>query len=333
MPSRASARGCSGSTASPRSSNGRKEHDERHCEEAQAAKEPRIYRRGKSRDESARERAEGGRGRGKRGARRARRDGATRSRDREAATRARQGERPGPLAEDLVRNARVREQGRQGRLLLPQRHEVQGAVRDVRLQRQREARRRLHVAHRLRAEEADQGRRGQDREARQAGGELNDERDHSHHPERARGPGRADLRRAARAQVVTENAHHVFSVLTDPQVIPEWWGDGSVLEELPQVPGVAGSSVQGIVPRRFAAISLRSAGSQTRTVSAWASATSAVIAAGLGATTWWRSSRDALPRSLQARSQRRDFGVSPTLPTKDGAFTFRRLRPQALVRH
>src|SRR6266516_4896989 len=108
---------------------------------------------------------------------------------------------------------------------------------------------------------------------------------------------------------------------------------GSVLEELPQVPGVAGSCVQGIVPRRLAAISLRSAGSQTRTVSAWASATSAVIAAGLGATTWWRSSRDALPRSLQARSQRRDFGVSPTLPTKDGAFTFRRLRPQALVRH
>src|SRR6266516_3455869 len=65
---------------------------------------------------------------------------------------------------------------------------------------------------------------------------------------------------------------------------------GSVLEELPQVPGLAGSSVQGIVPRRLAAISLRSAGSQTRTVSAWASATSAVIAAGLGATTCWRSS-------------------------------------------
>jgi hypothetical protein len=42
---------------------------------------------------------------------------------------------------------------------------------------------------------------------------------------------------------------------------------GSVLDELPQVPGVAGSSAQGIVPRRFAAIDLRSAGSQTRTVS------------------------------------------------------------------
>jgi hypothetical protein len=54
--------------------------------------------------------------------------------------------------------------------------------------------------------------------------------------------------------------------------------------------GVAASSVQGIVPRRLAAISVRSAGSQTRTVVPWASATSAVIAAGLGATTCWRSS-------------------------------------------
>jgi hypothetical protein len=43
---------------------------------------------------------------------------------------------------------------------------------------------------------------------------------------------------------------------------------------------VAGSSAQDIVPRTFAAISLRSAGSQTRTVSARASATSAVIAPG-----------------------------------------------------
>jgi hypothetical protein len=30
-------------------------------------------------------------------------------------------------------------------------------------------------------------------------------------------PGRAGPRRVARA--------HVFSVLTDPQVIPEWWGN------------------------------------------------------------------------------------------------------------
>src|SRR5207237_7307276 len=33
-----------------------------------------------------------------------------------------------------------------------------------------------------------------------------------------------------------------------------------------------------------------------------------------------RTGRDVLPRSLQARSQRKDFGVSPTLTTKDGAF-------------
>jgi uncharacterized protein YndB with AHSA1/START domain len=25
---------------------------------------------------------------------------------------------------------------------------------------------------------------------------------------------------------------HVFSVLTDPQLIPEWWGDGTVVEEM-----------------------------------------------------------------------------------------------------
>ncbi len=43
---------------------------------------------------------------------------------------------PVPLAEDLVRDARVC-QGRQGRLLLHSRVEVQLAVRDVRLQRRR----------------------------------------------------------------------------------------------------------------------------------------------------------------------------------------------------
>ena len=25
---------------------------------------------------------------------------------------------------------------------------------------------------------------------------------------------------------------HVFSVWTDPQLIPEWWGDGTVVEEM-----------------------------------------------------------------------------------------------------
>ena len=41
---------------------------------------------------------------------------------------------PGALPQDLVRHARVR-QGRQGRLLLPERGEVQVEVRDGRLQR------------------------------------------------------------------------------------------------------------------------------------------------------------------------------------------------------
>ena len=44
--------------------------------------------------------------------------------------------------------------------------------------------------------------------------------------------------------------------------------------------GEAASSVHGIVPRRLAAISVRSAQSQTRTVSKRASATTPVIAAG-----------------------------------------------------
>jgi uncharacterized protein YndB with AHSA1/START domain len=30
---------------------------------------------------------------------------------------------------------------------------------------------------------------------------------------------------------------HVFSVLTDPKLIPEWWGDGTVVEEMDVRPG------------------------------------------------------------------------------------------------
>ncbi len=32
---------------------------------------------------------------------------------------------------------------------------------------------------------------------------------------------------------------HVFSVYTDPELIPEWWGDGTVVEELDVRPGGA----------------------------------------------------------------------------------------------
>ena len=49
--------------------------------------------------------------------------------------------RAGPLAQALVRDARGL-QARQGRLLLPRRAEVQEQVRDVRLQRRGEPRRR-----------------------------------------------------------------------------------------------------------------------------------------------------------------------------------------------
>ena len=57
-------------------------------------------------------------------------------------------------------------------LLLPKRGEVQIEVRDLRLQRRGEPRRRRHVADRLRAEGVDCNRRGKDRRAREESGEL-----------------------------------------------------------------------------------------------------------------------------------------------------------------
>src|SRR5215218_7702448 len=82
-------------------------------------------------------------------------------------------DRDGPHAgpEDLVRDAGLR-QGRQGRVLLPERRQVQGAVRDVRLQRRRQPRRRHDVADVLRAEGPDRRRRGDDRCPRAARREL-----------------------------------------------------------------------------------------------------------------------------------------------------------------
>src|SRR5207249_2759175 len=85
-----------------------------------------------------------------------------------------QRKRASPLPETLVRDARVC-QGRQGRLLLPSSAEVQNQVRDVRLQRQGEPRRRRHVADRLRAERVDCHRRGKDRRSREESGELSTE--------------------------------------------------------------------------------------------------------------------------------------------------------------
>ena len=96
-------------------------------------------------------------GRGKRRAREDRRDAGTGSRHGRADPCHHQSQRASPLAENLVRDARIR-QGRQRRLLLPERAEVQGEVRDARLQRQGEPRRRRHVADRLRADGTDRRR-------------------------------------------------------------------------------------------------------------------------------------------------------------------------------
>src|SRR5437867_2808144 len=139
-----------------------------------------IHGRGTSRDEGVPPRAEGIRGprpargqggRGKRRAREDRRDAGTGSRHGQAAPRDYQSQRARSLAEDLVRDARVC-QGRRGRLLLPTRAEVQNEVRDARLQRRREPRRRRLVAGRLRAEGVDCHGRGKDQRAREESGEL-----------------------------------------------------------------------------------------------------------------------------------------------------------------
>src|SRR5688572_22614518 len=81
-------------------------------------------------------------------------------------------QRASPLAENLVRDARVCQGGRQGRLLLPERAEVQLEVRDARLQRRGEPRRRRHVADLLRAEGVECHRRGKDQRAGEKSGEL-----------------------------------------------------------------------------------------------------------------------------------------------------------------
>ncbi|CAA9566401.1 MAG: FIG00816284: hypothetical protein, partial [uncultured Thermomicrobiales bacterium] len=138
----------------------------------------RIHGRGTGRDEGARQGAEGGSareqeqgGRGTRPARGDRRDAGTGPRLGRAAPRDRHRQRAVPLAEDLVRDARLR-QGRQGRLLLPGRAQVQRAVRDARLQRHGEPRRRHDVADLLRPAAADRRRRGEDRCARDESGGL-----------------------------------------------------------------------------------------------------------------------------------------------------------------
>src|SRR5256885_10442624 len=143
----------------------------------------RVHGRGTSRDEGVHPRAEGLRGpgpargqggRGKRRAREDRRDAGAGSRHGQAAPFDHQSQRASPLAENLVRDARVC-QGRRGRVLLPTRAEVQDAVRDARVQRRGEPRRRRHVAGRLRSEGVDGHRRGKDQRAREESDELKTE--------------------------------------------------------------------------------------------------------------------------------------------------------------
>ena len=83
--------------------------------------------------------------------------------------------------------------------------------------------RRLHVAHCLRAHGADRSRRGQDPRAREKGGEL------TMGETTVTTPNELEIRVE---RVFDAPRAHVFSVWTDPQLIPEWWGDGTVVEEM-----------------------------------------------------------------------------------------------------
>ena len=93
-----------------------------------------------------------------------------------------------------------------------------------------EPRRRLDVAGRLRADEADEGGRGEDREAREAGGEL------KMNETTVTTPNELEIRVE---RVFDAPRAHVFSVWTDPELIPEWWGDQTVVEEMDVRPGGA----------------------------------------------------------------------------------------------
>src|SRR5438093_10145230 len=84
-----------------------------------------------------------------------------------------QRERASSLAKSLVRvPAYAKDDKVVCRVLLPGSGEVQHEVRDVRLQRQGEPRRRQHAASRLRIEGVDSGRRDKDRRDREESGEL-----------------------------------------------------------------------------------------------------------------------------------------------------------------
>ena len=128
--------------------------------------------------------------------------------------------RASPLAENLVRDARVC-QGRQGRLLFHKRAQVQLEVRDVRLQRYGETRRRRHVANLLRAERVDRRRRGKDQRAREESGELSTDLATGPCPRRDRRSGRGvptwlragSVKAASSSHThATDNANHYGAI-------------------------------------------------------------------------------------------------------------------------
>src|SRR3954447_16957975 len=137
-----------------------------------------VLRRGAGGNAGTRSRAEVSRPRlapegrlGGGGAREDPRDARARPDDRRAAARRRHSRGAAARAEDVVRNARLR-QGRKGALLLPGGEQVQDALRHLRVQRPRGARRRQHLADGVRVARADTGGRGANRRAGGARGRV-----------------------------------------------------------------------------------------------------------------------------------------------------------------
>src|SRR5205814_2154578 len=75
----------------------------------------------------------------------------------------------------------------------------------------------------IRADGVDRSRRGQDPQARKESGEL------TVNETTVTTPNELEIRVE---RVFDAPRAHVFSVWTDPQLIPEWWGDGTVVEEM-----------------------------------------------------------------------------------------------------
>ena len=137
---------------------------------------PGIYRRRKSRDERSRQRDESGR-RANEGREEGERTCSRRSprcRNRighgDADPRDRDGHRAGPLAENLVRDARLCQRW-QGRVLLPDGEKFRRATRRS-ASRTGRSRRRRHVGDILRADGVDRRRREKDHGAGEESGEL-----------------------------------------------------------------------------------------------------------------------------------------------------------------